>query len=177
MKFFGTFITLGLALGALAEPIPRRVVKRDVQVFLDTLSTINEQVGVLQTAVTEFAGDDTDLKAASDELITRIDAGTEAVTAEPELTSTETLSLATPINELTDTTNDSVDAIIEKEPDFIEAGLEGEVLETLNKQKTSSTALGEAIVGKVPEELKDTATKLAAGITDAIQRGIDAYSD
>lgn len=176
MKFFGTVLTLGLALGTLAEPIPKHS-KRDAQVFLDAFTSVNEQVTVLETAMTDFAGDATDVSAASAELIKRIEAGTTAVSAEPELTSTEALGLVGPIQDLTTDINASIDATIEQEPAFIEAGIEADILESLNAQKAGSGAFSEAVVDKVPEALKDTAAQLAAGIADAIQRGIDAYSD
>jgi hypothetical protein len=179
MKFAATFFTLGFALCAVAEPIPKHLPsKRDVAAFRTVIANINAQVLVVDAAVTAFTGGDgAAVQSASDQLVSIINAGVTTANAQPNLSFSETLSLTQPILDLTDDVNAVVDKLIAKEPAFISAGLADDVLLSLQQQKTASEALAAAITAKVPDLLKGIAADLAAGIAEALQRGIDAYSD
>lgn len=178
MKFFFTLLTLGFAVISAAEPVSKAYRKRDLAAFQGVISAVNDQVLVLQAALTAFnGGDGTDIRAANDKLVATINAGVITVNAQPALTFSEGVSLTQPILDLTDVVNATVDVAIKKEQVIADAGLHAEVLADLKAQKASSEALAATITAKVPSSLQGIAASLSAGISNALQRGIDAYSD
>jgi hypothetical protein len=121
-------------------------------------------------------GDTTALQNASDAVVSATNAGTDTANASADLSDTDALQLVSPIQSLTTDVQDAVNDIIAIKSEIAAAGAQSQTLSDLIAQNTSAIALANAITAKVPAELQRTAASLAAGITNAIQQGIDAYS-
>ncbi|KAL2868934.1 cell wall mannoprotein 1 family protein [Aspergillus lucknowensis] len=171
MKFSG-LITLALATAALATPAKRQSSPADI------IETISEQVTALDSAVDSYSGGDpADVQSASDKLVSTINSAVDEVNAGPDLSNSDALALTGPVQDLTDQVEGVVGKLIDKKDQFVEAGAGGDVKESLNQQYDAATSLADAISSKVPAALEDIASELSAGISNAIQKGIDAYAD
>ncbi|KAL4949313.1 hydrophobic surface binding protein A-domain-containing protein [Aspergillus filifer] len=171
MKFTGLF-TLALATTALATPAKRQSSPADI------IDTISSQVSNLDSAVSSYSGGDPSaVQDASDTLVSTINSAVEQVNSGDDLTNSDALALTGPIQDLTDQVDAVVTKIIDKQDQFVEAGAGGRVKEALNQQYEAASNLAEALSSKVPDALSDIADELSAGITNAIQRGVDAYAD
>ncbi|KAI9044491.1 cell wall mannoprotein 1 family protein [Aspergillus affinis] len=174
MKFSALF-TLGLATTALATPT---IVQRDATAVKGVISDISDKVDSLSSAIDGYSGGDpSKVESASADLISTIKKGVSTVEGGDKLTSTDALALTSPVQDLTDKVDSTVDKIIDKKSKFESAGAATKVKESLNAQYDAADGLAKAISDKVPEALSDVAKELSAGITKAIQKGVDAYKD
>ncbi|KAA8650248.1 hypothetical protein EYZ11_003832 [Aspergillus tanneri] len=174
MRFTALF-TLGLATSALATPA---VVQRDSTGVTNVLSEVGKGVDALGSAADGYnGGDPSKVESASEDLIATIKKGVSTVEGGGDLTSSDALALTSPVKDLTSKVQDTVDKIIAKKSKFEAAGAATKVKESLNAQYKAADSLSSAISKKVPEALSDLAKELSAGITKAIQKGIDAYKD
>ncbi|KAL5365960.1 hydrophobic surface binding protein A-domain-containing protein [Aspergillus floccosus] len=177
MKFLTAIFTLGLMATSFAEPIPKA--KRALSDYKNVIQSVSNQVAVVDTTVTNYVAGSvagTAVQTASDKLVTVINTGTTTVNGLAALNTIDALSLVSPIQALADDVNDLIDNVIAAKPNFVADGLAGNVLASLQAQKTASQALAAAITAKVPSSLQSTANQLSSQITTAIQRGITAYS-
>ncbi|KAL4804057.1 hydrophobic surface binding protein A-domain-containing protein [Aspergillus unguis] len=171
MKFTGLF-TLALATTALATPAKRQSSPTEL------ISTISDKVSALDSAVGSYSGGDpSKVQSASDDLVETINSAVKQVNSGDDLSSSDALALTSPIQDLTDQVDGVVTKIINKKDQFVDAGAGGQVKTALNDQYDAAKSLAEALSSKVPSALSDIADELSAGITDAIQRGIDAYKN
>ncbi|KAL3482099.1 hydrophobic surface binding protein A-domain-containing protein [Aspergillus californicus] len=178
MKFLTSFLTLTLAFGAFAEPIPKQ--KRALADYQNVFSDISDQVAVVSTNVASYVGGSiagTVVQGSANDLVTIINDGATAVGGFAALGTLDALSLVSPIQTLTGDVADLIDSVIAAEPNFIADGLDDEVLASLQAQKTAAEALRDAVTPKVPAALQSIAADLAEGIVTEIERGIAAYSD
>ncbi|KAL3485719.1 hydrophobic surface binding protein A-domain-containing protein [Aspergillus germanicus] len=174
MKFAG-ILSIALASTALAEPI-----KRALADYQNVFNAISAQVAVVDNVVASYVGGTATADAvqdASDDLETTINNGAAAIPGFAALGNLDALSLVGPIQDLTADVADLIDDLIAAEGDFVADGREGDVLASLNAQKTGTEAVRDAITPKVPAALQDIAETLSQGIVDEIERGIAAYSD
>ncbi|PGH11839.1 hypothetical protein AJ79_04636 [Helicocarpus griseus UAMH5409] len=172
MKVTAALVTLGLALGAVSEPIPA---KRDLAAFEGIFSEISSGVDTLSSAIN--GGEEATIVSAGEALVASINKGVETANGQEELPLNDALSLTAPVQALTGKVEEVIDLVISKKQDFVSAGFAGKVKENLNQQFEASNKLAEAVSSKVPEAVKDIAKDLAEGISNAIQKGIDAYKD
>ncbi|KAL4864358.1 hydrophobic surface binding protein A-domain-containing protein [Aspergillus spectabilis] len=171
MKFTGLF-TLALATTALATPAKRQSSPADI------IDTIAEQVTALASAVDAFDGSDpAPVQDASDTLVETINSAVDQVNSGPDLSNADALALTGPVQDLIDQVDGVISGLIDKQDLVVEAGAGGAVKTSLDQQYAAASALAEAISSKVPAALEEIAAELSAGITAAIQRGIDAYAD
>jgi hypothetical protein len=169
-----TLLTLGLALIATTSPIVR---PRDLASIEAAITTIETAVNALDAAEVAYtSGDPTAIQSASDAVVTATNAGTATADASADLSETDALSLVSPIQALTTDVQNAVNEIIAKQTEIEAAGYGAATLADLIAQNTSATELANAITAKTPAALQSIAATLAAGITDAIQEGITAYS-
>lgn len=177
MKFLSAIFTLGLVATSFAEPIPKA--KRALADYQAVIKSVSNQVAVVDTTVANYVAGSvagTAVQDASDKLVAVINTGTTTVNGLAALNSIDALGLVTPIQNLAKDVGTLVDHVIAAKPNFVADGLAGDVLASLQEQKTASQALAAAITAKVPSSLRDIANQLSSQITAHIQRGIDAYS-
>lgn len=171
MKFSGLF-TLALATVAIATPAKRADSAADI------IDNISAQVDKFDDAVSAYkGGDPSKTLEASDELIKVIKSSVEQVNSGPDLSNSDALALTSPVQDLTKKVEGVVDKVISAKSEVVKAGAGGDVKQALNDQYDAASSLAEALSSKVPESLSDIAEELSSGITDAIQKGVDAYKD
>ncbi|KIN00390.1 hypothetical protein OIDMADRAFT_180632 [Oidiodendron maius Zn] len=174
MKFSSTLLSLALALSATATPTP---VRRDLASIQSAIANIATAVNTLDAAEKAYTGGDTTtLQTDSDAVVSATDAGTAAANASGALSDLDAIELVSPIQSLTTDVQNAINDIIAIKSAVVAAGSQAQTLSDLIQQNTSATALAVAITAKVPTVLQSTAASLAAGITNAIQEGITAYS-
>ncbi|KAB8269457.1 hydrophobic surface binding protein A-domain-containing protein [Aspergillus minisclerotigenes] len=171
---FSAIFTLGLAGTALATPLVERAGSSPT----DIISGISDKTDALDSAIKAYSGGDpSKVESASADLIKTITSGTDAIKSGDDISSTDALALPGPVQALTKKVEQAIDDIIAKKDKFVEAGAGGKVKDSLNQQKSAADGLASAITSKVPESLKEIAQSLSAGISTAIQKGVDAYKD
>jgi hypothetical protein len=173
MRFSALLVTLGLT-GALATPT---LVSREAAA-VGVISDISAQVSALASAVSSYSGGDPSaVKSASEKLVSTINTGVDTVKNGDALTTADALALTSPVQDLTKQVEGVVGDLISKKDQFVAANAGGTVYQDLQAQYTAADNLAKAISAKVPESLSDIAAQLSAGITAAIQKGLDAYKD
>ncbi|GFF27572.1 hypothetical protein IFM61606_00513 [Aspergillus udagawae] len=173
MRFSALLVTLGLT-GALATPT---LVSRQGGA-VGVISDIQAQTSALASAVSSYSGGDPSaVKSASEKLVSTINTGVDTVKSGPALSTADALALTSPVQDLTKQVQGVVNDLISKKDKFVAAGAGGTVYQDLQSQYTAADNLAKAISAKVPESLSDIAAQLSAGITAAIQKGIDSYKD
>lgn len=158
---------LGLALNVAGQ----------VSVIQGVVTSIEGKITTLDSAVKAYTSgsDISAIQSGSDGLISATNAGVTTVKGSAPLSQSDALGLIQPVQTLiSDITTAINDLIAKKAP--LQAACQGSnVLTDLNNQKAAAGALANAITAKVPTALQSTAAQLSAGVTNAIQKGIDAF--
>ncbi|KAF7161026.1 hypothetical protein CNMCM5623_006703 [Aspergillus felis] len=173
MRFSALLVTLGLT-GAMATPA---LVARQGGAT-GVISSIQAQTSALASAVSSYnGGDPSAVKSAADKLVSTINSGVDSVKSGADLSTADALALTSPVQDLTKQVQGVVNDLISKKDKFVAAGAGSTVYQQLQSQYTAADNLAKAISSKVPSSLSDIASQLSAGITAAIQKGVDAYKD
>jgi len=144
-------------------------------IVVGVVGDIDTATQALDTAVK--SGDNQALTSAQAKVKSIVDAGVAKVKAAPDLTVTEAAGLTSQTTSLQKDVESVVSDLIAKKQALYAAGQGQTVLSGLKDQLAGAQALSAAITSKVPEALKSTATTLSAGIADALQKGVTAFSD
>lgn len=179
---FTTLLTLGLAAGAMATPTKTArqpsLVERDVAAVTSVLSAVQDKVQTLDTAIKGWNGGAIDsVLSASDDVVSAINSGVTTIKGSGDLSTSDALALPGPVNDLADVVKTTIDDLIAKKDQGEKACAIPATQDALKKQYDAAKDLSDTIVSKVPESLASIAQNLASGITDAIQKGINAYQD
>ncbi|TLS30077.1 hypothetical protein PpBr36_03071 [Pyricularia pennisetigena] len=165
--------SLLLATG-LAAPA---VVKRDLASIQGALKTIETSLGKLTTAVKGITTDPQSgppVLSASDDLSKVIKQATTDINASQELSLQDALTLQQSSGGLTTAVKDTIDALKGKKDTLDQLGFTKIAVQTLQTQKTDSTALGKAIVSKIPAIGQSIAQQAVDQVTAQIDDGIKA---
>jgi hypothetical protein len=173
MKLLNAIPAFTFALCAIAEPV-----KRDLATIQNVLTGISTQVDAFDAQVNAYNGGDTGpILSASDTLLSLINAGTTTVAATSSLDELDAAQVAVFVQTLNTSVATVVSDLIAKKGPLVASGQGATVWKGLQDQKAASQNLAAAITSKVPESLKPVAIELSAGITDSLQRGMDAYNN
>ncbi|ELQ44781.1 hypothetical protein MCOR27_010513 [Pyricularia oryzae] len=165
--------SLLLATG-LAAPA---IVKRDLASIQGALKTVETGLGKLTTAVKSITTDPQSgppVLSASDDLAKIIKQATTDINASQELSLQDALTLQQSSSGLTTAVKDTMDALKGKKDTLDQLGFTKIAIQTLQTQKTDSTALGKAIVSKIPAIGQSIAQQAVDGVTNQIDDGIKA---
>ncbi|KAM3507759.1 hypothetical protein MY10362_001561 [Beauveria mimosiformis] len=169
-----------MLLSKLVAPIAlAATVLADGAAVNTALKTVDQSINSLTATLTGFSGNifgAIPVLGASLKLKSDIEKATKAASSSQGLTSDETLSLADTVGTIITDATKSIDAFIAVKPKFdklliltpIAAG-------QIKDLKTATVALGDAIVSKVPAELKEIASQLIGQINAQFDRGSAAY--
>ncbi|EME81535.1 uncharacterized protein MYCFIDRAFT_183358 [Pseudocercospora fijiensis CIRAD86] len=173
MKFL---INALLVSGALAADVYRRQTIADVS---SAISGLTSKVQAVDKAVQAFNGDAQQavaIQSAAKDLSDTVDKGTAAAKGLPTLQQQDALGLASPVQDLSKAVNQTIGDLIAKKDAFVKAGLGGAVREILEGQQKSASAFVDAILSKLPAELKPIGQQLAAPVIDSIKTGVAAFA-
>lgn len=109
-------------------------------------------------------------------LLFDIKSGTKDAEQSEPLTLDEAFEVASATIELSGAVNSTLQAIIDRKPDFDKLLLSPVILGTLEVQNAATEKFSAAIVEKVPEEAQAIAEDLIADIEASFQLALDAYS-
>ncbi|OJD16998.1 hypothetical protein AJ78_02887 [Emergomyces pasteurianus Ep9510] len=172
MKITTPLLTLGLALGVVSESIP---VKRDLRAFLDVLEEIGNAVdgwkGGLQSGQKDVILD------GGEKVLDAVNAGIDAVNAQPPLGPQEALQLTLPVQSLTQKVQQLMELLAQFKGQMEQLGIGPQIKDLLERQLDASNGLADAMSRHVPDSLQALAKSLASAMSKAIQQGLDAYKD
>jgi hypothetical protein len=170
MKF--TVATVfALALGAQATNVVR-----DLATIQKVITDIQTQTKALDAAVKAYTTDFSALQSAATALQNLIVSGTATVNAQPVLSLLDASQTAETVTNLSADVTSTVNDLIASKAAFVANGKAADVLKTLQDQKTASQGLADALTSKVPSELKEVANQLSSGISDALTKGVTAFT-
>lgn len=175
MKLATVLTSISLLTPALATPTVNVNTQRDVAAIQGVLSDIDDKVLALGSAIEAKPLDADAIVSQSNTLVDTITSGTSTVNAQPALGQLEALGLVSPTQKLADDTDATVQSLIGVKTDIVDLGEGCTTLTALKDQYEAATGLSDAVVSKVPAALADIAKELSDSISNAIQKGIDAY--
>jgi len=167
MKFTAAVALLGFGLNVAGQ----------LATVEGVITAIQNKVDTFDSAAKSYTGGaPTALQSASDDVISTTNSGVTTVNGSADLDETDALGLTEPVQTLTTHITTAINDLIAKKAQIVAACAGAATLTDLNNQKTAASALATAITSKVPTSLQPIASQLSAGITAAIQKGIDAFT-
>jgi hypothetical protein len=168
---FAVASVLALVLGTQAT-----IVARDLTQLTNIINDIDAATKALGTAASGYTTDFVTLQSAASKLQGLINSGVAAFNANAALNIAEAAQLAGTVADLVKDVTTTIDGIVAKKSVFESTQKTAEVLKTLQEQKAASQSLADAITAKVPADLKEAAVILSAQISDALVKGITAFT-
>jgi hypothetical protein len=174
-------ITIVCAVGTiaghtLAQPTSTTNAKRDLASIEGVLSDIGSQVTKLDSAITASNPNPSAIAAGSTKLVSTINSGVTTVQASAVLSDADALSLVEPVQTLSGNVNHTISDLVSIKSKLVSLRYGCTTLSQLRDQLKAANSLSAAIVSKVPPELQSTAKSLAAGISSAIENGVNSYT-
>lgn len=184
MKFSATILVSFLAQGAftrVAGHDPRDasldLVLRDLATFEAVLDSVDTGINNLDTAVNAYTGGPgTNVINVSNQLITTINTGKTTIDGQPQLTLSEALALQGPVEALTDSATTLVDDLTTKRPLFISNNLCNTARGLVGRINTSSNALINSVVAKVPSGAQGIAERLVRDLRAQLTRATTNFN-
>ncbi|ATY65847.1 Cell wall galactomanno [Cordyceps militaris] len=143
------------------------------------LKTVDGSINSLTATLNSFSGDifgAIPVLFSSMSLKSNIDKGTKVANASQPLTSDDSLALADTVNTIIADASKSIDAFIAVKPKFDKLLIVTPIASgQIKGLRTSTVALGNAIIAKVPADFTDVATQLVSQILAQFDRGVAAY--
>ena len=176
MKFSGSVIISILApvaVARVASPDPRDLdyYKRDLATFETVLENVDTGINDLNTAVSAYTGGPgTNVISVANQLVTTINNGKTTIDAQPQLTLSEALALQQPVKTLTSSATTLVDSLTAKRPLFISNTLCTTARGLVGRISTSSNALINSVVAKVPSAAQGIAERLVRDLRAELTR-------
>ncbi|PSR88677.1 hydrophobic surface binding protein A-domain-containing protein, partial [Coniella lustricola] len=165
-----------LALAALAAP---SLLKRDLQTIQSGITAVQTSLDNLGTAVDAVSATDpttlTKVLSASQAAQDTIANTTTSIQGTTALSLTDALTLQQSATGLTTSANKTVTSLIAKKPVFDQLGVSTVVGQQLVAQKKGASALGNAIVSKVPAIGQSIAQQSIGQINTVLDQAITAY--
>ncbi|KAH8669075.1 hypothetical protein BX600DRAFT_511118 [Xylariales sp. PMI_506] len=179
MQVFQFLCTFALAGAALANPTvvePPTKVSRDLATITSVVAQVSAAIVQLDAAVQAFEGDDTELQAEAEDLITILTNGQAAVEASSALSLLDALSLSSlvtsiePLGEKLVSDMEAKVSLVEQYG-FCET-VEAEIIEIAADVKS----LIEAVISKAPTAVQGIAEALAESLYDVMDEGVAAFA-
>ncbi|KAK0384872.1 hypothetical protein NLU13_7350 [Sarocladium strictum] len=146
--------------------------------ILDSIHEVDGSTGALGSSVKSWKGNflgTLPIIGASTVLLGDINDGTKTAKASAPLTLDEALDVAGATISLGDTVNSTLQAVIDRRPDFQKLLLGPVILGTLEMQKSATDRYTAAVLEKVPQEAQAIARDLIGDIESSFQKALDAY--
>ena len=180
MKF--SIVTAALFAGAnafVATPVersPPTLVERDLATVTSVLADVKTGFNNLQQAAANFNGDPAPLKNEAASVISKVEAGTTAITNMTPLTVNECLSLVGPSNDLAKQGDALAQELESRLADVEKAKQCGTVRDFLDKGVTDATALIAALKAKSPTAVQSVVQTQGNKITKSLQDAQAAFT-
>ncbi|OAA75711.1 Cell wall galactomannoprotein [Akanthomyces lecanii RCEF 1005] len=180
MKF--SIVTAALFAGAnafVATPVersPPTLVERDLATVTSVLADVKTGFSNLQQAAADFNGDPAPLKSEAASVISKVEAGTTAISNMTPLTVNECLSLVGPSNDLAKQGDALAQELESRIADVEKAKECGTVRDFLNKGVTDATALVAALKAKSPSAVQSIVQSQGNKIIKSLQNAQAAFT-
>jgi len=174
------FLTLFAAGALAATPVARSpaLIQRDIAAINSDLAAIQSATETLGYAAGNYTsvGDRTSLLAAADAVSNAIAQGLADAKSTGNLTFNEAATLVGPVNGLSAAVQNAVNTTINNRAILVSTGLGGQIETQLLDLQSEAGVFSAALIQDVPESLQSFAGTLAAPISAALQRGVDAFN-
>lgn len=168
MKFTSSSILFCAVSGAYAYPSHQLLNTRDAKAITDVFAAVQTNIDSLDQAVLGWTCNPGPVLKASYGLVSTIKSGITTVSANANLTLSESLSLLTPVQNLKTHAQTLVTDLKAKKAQ-IQTDFECDVVrQTIADMATNSQGLVDATISKVPPEAQDIAKGQAQGIIDVL---------
>ncbi|OAQ61276.1 cell wall protein [Pochonia chlamydosporia 170] len=169
-----------IALACLAvEALAYQPVVRDLKAITGVLDNVKSDLQNLDAVVKKDGNgkDPEPLLKASNALLQTLKKGKTTVDGSSELALTDAVALTQPVQDLTKLGQTLTDDLKSIRPNVEKLG-ECQVVRTqISSINAGSQALIKSVVGKVPEEARDIANQLSAGLTKVLEQAQDDFSE
>ncbi|GAB0134287.1 hypothetical protein EsDP_00002665 [Epichloe bromicola] len=160
-----------------AEALASSVFERDASVVTGVLDSVKSEVQKLDTAVKAGGNNQEALLKASNSFIQALKSGKTKIEGSSELSLTDAVTLTTPVQDLT-----KISQTLAEDLKSIRGNLEKQGLCEVVRKQTSdindkSQGLIKAVVSKVPEDARDIANQLSAGLVKVLKQSQDDFSE
>ena len=180
---FSSFVTLGLFGFALAAPAPEPQLlpkPQDTKKITGALSMVQKSIDGLDTAVKAVNSSDiaglAPLATKATAIGPTIQMAMTMINGAGMVGITDALQISNTASGLSDSLNTLSTDLISKKGFIQQAGLSGTVVSLLQQQQGSSMGLVKAVTGKLPALAQPLAQQQTAGITDPLNKVIQAFS-
>ena len=147
--------------------------------ILENVQQIDSSTAALGQTVEQWKGNfigTLPIIESSFSLLKDINTGAKDAEASAPLTLDEAFGVAEATIELSGTVNSTLQAVIDRKPEFDKLLLGPIILGNLKMQNSATEKFSSAIVEKVPEEAQAIAESLIADIEASFKRALDVYS-
>ncbi|GAB0137076.1 hypothetical protein EsDP_00005359 [Epichloe bromicola] len=152
----------------------------DVKTISDSLKTITKDLVALDGTINKFDGQifsALPIIGASSKLEGSLKSGAATANESTPLSYDDTLVIANLVGVLAGDAKKTVDDLIAQKPKFDKLFIVSPIVLSTSKKLRAATAnFSEAVIGKVPPELKAVGGNLVKGIDDDFARAVKAYS-
>lgn len=160
-----------------AEALALTVFERDASAVTGVLDNVKSEVQKLDTAVKSGGNDPQALLKASNSLIQAIKSGKTKVDGMSELSLTDAVTLTTPVQDLTKISQNLVEDLKSIRGNLEKQGLCQVVRTQTTDINDQSQSLIKAVVSKVPEDAREIANQLSAGLVKVLKQSQDDFSE
>ncbi|EAQ87682.1 hypothetical protein CHGG_04301 [Chaetomium globosum CBS 148.51] len=157
---------------------PTLATTTDQPTIVSALTTVNETTTKLGTSVLTWHGGilgTVPILAESTALLIQVKQGTDAASASDPLDVPGTLAVATATGALVKSVNATLGAIVDAKGKFDRLLLSPLIAVNLGLQRRATAEMSEAVIGKVPEQLRELARGLVAPIDQSFGVAVEAY--
>lgn len=168
-----------LALACLAAEVIayQPLVDRDLATVKGVLDTVKTSLQNLDSTVKTSTDDPAPLLKASNALLDALKSGKAKVDGSGDLSLTDAVGLTTPVQDLTKLGQTLVDDLKAIRPKVEKLG-ECDVVRTqISSINSGSQALIKSVVSKVPEDARDIANQLSAGLVKVLEQSQADFSE
>ncbi|KAL3300165.1 cell wall protein [Colletotrichum asianum] len=179
MHFTNVFVQALIAGTAIAAPASL-VSKRQLQTIQGALTSVQDSLGNLDTAVKALSASDPNSAAnlldASNKVQTSLKQGTQQIQGAQELSLTDALTLQQSAGGLTTAVQTAVTDLTNKKPELDKLGATSVAVDQLKQQKAVAGDFSTAVVSKVPAIGQSIAQQSVDQINQSLDGGIQALS-
>ncbi|OLN93233.1 Cell wall mannoprotein 1-like protein 3 [Colletotrichum chlorophyti] len=179
MHFTNVFVQALLAGSAVALPASL-VSKRQLQTIQGALTSVQDSLGQLDTAVKALSAQDpqsaANLLDASNKVQSTLKQGTTQIQGAQELSLTDALTLQQSAGGLTGAVQTAVTDLVNKKPELDKLGATSVAVDQLKQQKTVAGDFSTAVVSKIPAIGQSIAQQSVDQVTQSLDQGIQQLS-
>ncbi|KYK61070.1 hypothetical protein DCS_02211 [Drechmeria coniospora] len=171
------FLAVACVAGSAVASNTYRLHQRDLAAVNGVLKTVSDGIDGLDTAVTGFAADMKPVNAKGAALLVALRDGKSAIEKSSALALADAITLQASVGGLQTKGKSLLDHLKAKKTEIQKGSFCASTRQQIIEINTSSQALIDAIVGKVPADAQAVAKKLAGGLTEVLTQASSEFNE